>query len=157
MTGLEDSLSGSASSDDDDGESDAVNALVDKAKRLTTRSPSPETGPGKLPVSALIWFHSPPSTQLGVYRAVLPLNTEPDAYLKTLRTMQSTVASGRKWAMFMVAGGHFAGAIVRVSRAEDDAEEESPNARKNKQKKPKQETEVLLHKTFHRYTSKHSF
>lgn len=59
--------------------------------------------------------------------------------------------------MFMVAGGHFAGAIVRVSRAEDDAEEESPNARKNKQKKPKQETEVLLHKTFHRYTSKHSF
>ncbi len=60
--------------------------------------------------------------------------------------------------MFMVAGGHFAGAIVRVSRAEDgDAEEESPNVKKNKLKKPKQETEVLLHKTFHRYTSGYVF
>jgi hypothetical protein len=66
--------------------------------------------------------------------------------------MQIPVPDGRKWAMFLVAGGHFAGAIVRVSSAEDEGEE-IQKSRKAKQRKPKPDTEVLLHKTFHRYTS----
>ncbi len=54
----------------------------------------------------------------------------------------------------MVAGGHFAGAVVRVQRPEDDEENEDGKAsKKGKQKKPKPDTEVLKHKTFHRYTS----
>lgn len=53
----------------------------------------------------------------------------------------------------MIAGGHFAGAVVRVSRAYDDDSGDDEKARKRKQKKPKPETEVVLHKTFHRYTS----
>ena len=56
---------------------------------------------------------------------------------------------GRKWAMFMTAGGHFAGAVVRVSKPEFDEE----STKQKRLKRPKPDTEVLLHKTFHRYTS----
>ena len=61
--------------------------------------------------------------------------------------------------MFMVAGGHFAGALVQVSQPKDEEEEahvegDTGKGRKKKLKKPKLETEVLRHKTFHRYTSK---
>jgi hypothetical protein len=59
---------------------------------------------------------------------------------------------GRKWAMFMTAGGHFAGIVVRVSKPEVE-EESSKTAKQRKLKKPEPDTEVLLHKTFHRYTS----
>jgi hypothetical protein len=71
--------------------------------------------------------------------------------------MQQVVEDGRKWAMFMVAGGHFAGAVVRVSKAEEDEEpvDEGSAKKKKKPKKPKPDTEVLNHKTFHRYTSEH--
>jgi hypothetical protein len=149
---LEESLSGSASSDDDDDESDSISNLVNKANRLTMRSPSPETSSNKIPASPLAWFHSPPTTQLGFYRAVLPLELEQARYLDELHRMQMPIPDGRKWAIFMVAGGHFAGAIVRVSRAEDEVEVVQ-NGGKAKQKKPKPDLEVLLHKTFHRYTS----
>jgi len=152
---LEESLSGSASSDDDDDESDTISNLVNRTNRLATRSPSPESSSNKFPASPFAWFHSPPSTQLGFYRAILPLKVEPTGYLDELQKMQIGVPNGRMWAMFMVAGGHFAGAIVRVSRAEDEVEE-ILSGRKAKQKKPKPETEVLLHKTFHRYTSESS-
>lgn len=67
--------------------------------------------------------------------------------------MQTPVDGGRQWAMFMVAGGHFAGAVVRVSKT--GQENEVPS--NNKKKKPVVETEVLRHKTFHRYTSQFFF
>ena len=54
----------------------------------------------------------------------------------------------------MVAGGHFAGLVVRVRRPDgDEEEEESLTGKKKKKQKPKPEIEVLKHKTFHRYTS----
>jgi len=59
---------------------------------------------------------------------------------------------GRKWAMFMTAGGHFAGVIARVSKPEVE-EETSKTAKQKRLKRPRPDTEVLLHKTFHRYTS----
>lgn len=148
-SGLEDSLSGSASSDDDESDSDAVNALVKKSNKLKTRSPSPDADGRGLPVTALTWFHCPPSTQIGIYRTIFPLKTEATSYIEEIRSMQRSVPGGRTWAMFMTAGGHFAGAVVRVS---DDGEDDQPANRK-KPKKPKPDTEVLLHKTFHRYTS----
>ncbi len=77
--------------------------------------------------------------------------SDPAAYLSELKEMQIPYEDGRTWALFMVAGGHFAGAIVRVSRPADD-DYEADNKRK-KHKKPKPDTEVLRHKTFHRYTS----
>jgi hypothetical protein len=66
--------------------------------------------------------------------------------------MQQVVEGGRKWAMFMTAGGHFAGAIVRVSKFEDE-DEAVDGVKRKKPKRPKPDTEVLKHKTFHRYTS----
>lgn len=150
---LDESLSGSASSDDDDDddESDAIGNLVKWTNRLATRSPSSESSLIKPPASPLTWFHSPPSTQLGFYKAALPLELDETRCLDELRNMQIPVPNGRTWAMFMVAGGHFAGAVVRVSPSED--EEEIPERRKTKQKKVKPDFEVLFHKTFHRYTS----
>ena len=55
--------------------------------------------------------------------------------------------------MFMTAGGHFAGAIVRVSKPE--GADDGGVTKKGKPKKPVPELEVLKHKTFHRYTSKY--
>ncbi|KII85831.1 hypothetical protein PLICRDRAFT_56310 [Plicaturopsis crispa FD-325 SS-3] len=151
VDGLEDSLSGSASSDDDSSsDSDAVGALADKTRKLA-RSPSPETRTA--PRTALSWFHSPPATQIGVYKVLYPINLPASSYLSELREMQKGTEQGRRWAMFMVAGGHFAGAIVQVSRPEED-EQEEPAGKKKKPKKPKPDTEVLYHKTFHRYTTR---
>ncbi|KAF7370850.1 bVLRF1 domain-containing protein [Mycena sanguinolenta] len=149
VDGLEDSISGSASEDSDSDDSDdAVDALVNKATRKA-RSRSPSQGPALPAQTALAWFHSPPSTQLGVYRAVFNSGVHQSDYLSELKRMQT---GGRTWAMFMVAGGHFAGAIVRVSRGQEDDSEEVHT--KKKPKKPKADTEVLRHKTFHRYTTR---
>ncbi|KAJ7576852.1 hypothetical protein C8J56DRAFT_1171158 [Mycena floridula] len=152
IDGLEDSLSGSASSSDSDDsdESDAVATLVNRQKRVA-RSPSLDTASRNLPQTALAWFHSPPSTQIGIYRALFPTGTTESSYLSVVNDMQTRLEEGRTWAMFMVAGGHFAGAIVQVSRPEET--EEEPQSKK-KPKRPKADTEVLKHKTFHRYTTR---
>jgi Bacteroidetes VLRF1 release factor len=149
---VDDSLSGSASSSEDDEDSDAVNTLVSKTRKLDTRSPSPDTK-RQAPQTALAWFHSPPATQLGIYKAIFPLKTEISNWVEEVQNLQSARESVRTWAMFMVAGGHFAGAVIRVSKDQDDEDEDQTAKSKKKPKKPKPETEVLLHKTFHRYTS----
>lgn len=147
-------MSGSASSEEDEDEdgqdSDAVNTLVIKNKKLLkTIDEEDDDSRPSAPVTAHTWFHSPPSTQIGVYRALFVVNNNPQGYLDELKDMQKN--QERKWALFMVAGGHFAGAIVRVSRSEED--DERGGGTKTKKKQPKQDTEVLRHKTFHRYTS----
>ncbi|KAF5355319.1 hypothetical protein D9758_006035 [Tetrapyrgos nigripes] len=149
---LEESISGSASSSSSsESDSDAVATLLHKQKlNARSRSPSPSSNQHAIPRTAITWFHSPPQTQIGVYRALFPLDASETSYLDVLKDMQSPHPSGRKWAMFMVAGGHFAGAVVCVSRAE---EEEAPVSSK-KPKRPKPETEVIKHKTFHRYTTR---
>jgi hypothetical protein len=163
---LDDSLSGSASSSEDDesedrrDSDDPVAALVNKTKKQklldkTLDDDEDASTPGG-PVTAQTWFHSPPSTQIGVYRALF---SQPFDYLEELKEMQR--GRERKWALFMVAGGHFAGAVVRVSRSdaeeEEEEEEEEGGKKKKKKKKPKQDAEVLRHKTFHRYTSEFYF
>ena len=50
--------------------------------------------------------------------------------------MQNGGAEGRTWALFMVAGGHFAGAVVRVKRPDDDGDDDLAPTKKGKQKKP---------------------
>ncbi|KAG6813828.1 hypothetical protein H0H92_006772 [Tricholoma furcatifolium] len=152
---LEDSLSGSESSSDEDNssESDAVSNLISRTK-LKDRSLSPDGDRTRnIPQTALSWFHSPPSTQFGVYRALYSDPKDAPNYLEELRGMQEPCEEGRTWAMFMVAGGHFAGAIVRVSRPAED-EVEVVKGKSKKPPKPKPDTEVLRHKTFHRYTTR---
>ncbi|KAG9312931.1 hypothetical protein JVU11DRAFT_6365 [Chiua virens] len=151
--GLDDSLSGSASSDDESSdESDAVTTLLGRVNRASL-SDSPENTISRVPLTAVTWFHSPPSTQIGLYRVLYPLGTPSSAYLSELKKMQSIVEGGRRWAMFMVAGGHFAGAVVRVGRTTEE-QEEVIQTKRRKPPKPKPETEVLKHKTFHRYTTR---
>lgn len=67
--------------------------------------------------------------------------------------MQAGGEEGKFWAMFLVAGGHFAAAIVRVKNPDGVEEEQARLTKKGKLIKPKPPTEVVKHKTFHRYTS----
>lgn len=60
--------------------------------------------------------------------------------------------------MFMTAGGHFAGMIVRVSRPglpkESTADGTVKKGKGGGTQKPQPEMQVLAHKTFHRYTTR---
>jgi len=164
---LDDSLSGSASSSEEgsseEDSSDAVTTLIKKTKRLgpqvNSEADDEASRQNKVPQSPIVWFNSPEHhTQLGIYRTIFPSYIESNMYLDELREIQSGGPDGRTWAMFMVAGGHFAGAIVKVGRSDEERkkeEEEAANGRKKKTKKPISETEVLRHKTFHRYTSEY--
>lgn len=154
LSGLEDSLSGSASDSDsaNSDESDAVGNLLQRAK-ISSRPASPSDINPVAPQTPLAWFHSPPATQIGIYKALFPLKSAPASYIDELKAMQTSGGpEGRKWAMFMTAGGHFAGVIARVSKPEVE-EENTKTAKQKKLKRPRPDTEVLLHKTFHRYTS----
>ena len=158
LLALEDSLSGSASeSTDQDSDIESDKRLATLLSRATvktrSRSPSPSSIQRNLPLTPLIWFHSSPSTQIGVYRAIFNL---PDVapYLDQLREMQNCEeAEGKKWALFLVAGGHFAGAVVRVHR-DRPKDNDGGKTKKGKPKKMIPDTELIVHKTFHRYTSK---
>jgi len=88
---------------------------------------------------------------------LFPIDTPTTSYLPELKNMQERVEGGRKWAMFMVAGGHFAGAIVQVSRPAEEQDLQLSAKAKKKPPKPKPETLILKHKTFHRYTSKYCY
>lgn len=66
--------------------------------------------------------------------------------------MQHGGEEGRIWTVFMTAGGHFAGVVVRV--CPPDPEEGAAPSKAAKHKKGKQHVEVLRHKTFHRYTTR---
>jgi len=153
VDGLDDSLSGSASSTDDESEdSDAVATLVDKTRKLG-RSPSPDSEPIRGPQTALAWFHSPPSTQIGVYKFIFSRHAPSTTYVEELKELQKPVGAGRTWALFMTAGGHFAGAIVRVGRPEGH-DSQPEYTKKGKAKKQIPDVEILKHKTFHRYTTR---
>ena len=155
---LEDSLSGSASdSTDQDSDIESNKKLATLLSRATVKSrsrpPSPSSIQRNLPLTPLTWFHSPPSTQIGVYRAIFSSPDVVAPYLDQLKEMQNCKeAEGKKWALFLVAGGHFAGAVVRVHR-DRSKEDDAGKTKKGKPKKAIPDTEVIAHKTFHRYTS----
>jgi ankyrin repeat and zinc finger domain-containing protein 1 len=162
---LEDSLSGSASSSSDgseDDSDDAVAALIEKHKKhhIASERNDADDDEAIIPRSPISWFQSPeaPNTQLGAYNVIFPSSASLNEYPEALRGMQDGGSMGRSWALFMTAGGHFAGMIARVSRpgtATMDATQVTTG------KKPKgggkvPDLEILSHKTFHRYTSQHN-
>ena len=150
--GLSDSLSGSESTSEgeENSDTDRVGQLLARSKLSKSSRPSTPT-PIRIPRTALACFHSTPSTQLRVYNAVFPQEMEQDEYVSELKSMQEPKPEGRLWTMVMIAGGHFAAIVVRVQSPIED--ELATPLRKGKQPKPKQDHEILLHKTFHRYTS----
>ncbi|KAF8310101.1 hypothetical protein DL93DRAFT_2140889 [Clavulina sp. PMI_390] len=178
VEGLEGSLSGSASSSDDDSQDDsddAVSTLIQKHKKHNIRK-NPQNkgaedededyGP-KIPRSPIMWFQSSsvPNTQLGAYIAIFP-SSDPyfdsnEDNIRSLQELQDGGEHGRRWALFMVAGGHFAGMIARVSKpgrssTTSDVPEPVPTAKKGKGKANHAvpDLEILAHKTFHRYTTR---
>ncbi|KAG9018896.1 hypothetical protein FRB90_008477 [Tulasnella sp. 427] len=172
VDGLEESISGSESSESNetDPSEDKVAALLHRTRlKGKSRSVSPEGR--NIPKSPILWFTSTdiPDTQLGVYATIFSTQSSPEAYVEELREMQDGGEDGRQWAVFMTAGGHFAGAVIRVSKSvsEKEAEEaeaaaaaSAPVAPKKKSKaskapqKPAFFLEVIRHKTFHRYTTR---
>jgi hypothetical protein len=167
---LSDSISGSESTDSDaEADSDPEDAVQTALRRARTHvqstgRPDSEELTKSIPRSPIQWFHSSPSTQIGIYAAVFPLGMDPHDYVAEIKRMQLSVSAkddigtgddngGRLWTLFMIAGGHFAGMVVRVSNTPDHL---NPHA-KNKGKHKPPEYEVLMHKTFHRYTSKSLF
>ncbi|PVG04726.1 hypothetical protein CPB86DRAFT_821333 [Serendipita vermifera] len=160
IANLSDSISGSESTDSEDVSSDhdAVTSALKRA-RIADRAESPtalEGNNASIPRSAIQWFHSSPSTQLGIYRAIFPLGMESSNYVREIQSMQirqdrhSTNEERRDeklWTLLMIAGGHFAGMVVRITGSQEHL-----NKGKAKHKHP--EYDILLHKTFHRYTTR---
>ncbi|KAG8833161.1 hypothetical protein FRC17_011232 [Serendipita sp. 399] len=155
---LSDSISGSESTDSDaeSTETDAVQHALKRARISASRpvSPSEEDQDARqqIPKTAVQWFHSPPSTQIGLYRTIFPLKTEPEDYVQQLRKLQEPVDGGRYWTLLMIAGGHFAGMVVKIGR--DSTSTEITSTAKGKGKQKPTDYEVILHKTFHRYTTR---
>ena len=158
---LEESLSGSASSSSSDEASeseDAVSTLLHKHKHTRAQSSS-SPDERAIPRSPIMWLQSPDvqDTQFGVYTTLFPASTPVESYPDALRKMQDGGTRGRTWALFMTAGGHFAGMIVRVSkpgRLGEQTDTSSNKRGKGKSAHHQPEFEILAHKTFHRYTSK---
>ncbi|KAG8884362.1 hypothetical protein FRB98_002441 [Tulasnella sp. 332] len=161
MGELEDSLSGSASSEEEEAsEEDTVSALLHKTHiKGRSRSVSPSLDRGPRPRSPVLWLTSTqiPDTQFGIYTVVFPTGTAPSASVDELKAMQDGGQRGKQWAVFMTAGGHFAGSVIRVCHAEEDSDDQkSASATKKKSRDPQRnlELEVIKHKTFHRYTTR---
>lgn len=102
--------------------------------------------------SAQIYFNSdllPNTEAFGIYKALFS-NAELAVPFQSLTQWNDlTDLSTPISALFMVAGGHFAGAIVSHQKANVDG-----NARKADQSLQEQAVIFLEHKTFHRYTTR---
>jgi hypothetical protein len=147
---LSDSISGSESTDsEEDSETDAVHSALQRVRIQDSEDNS--TPERTIPGSPVRWFHSPPSTQIGVYEAVFPSKLNTEDYVNELKHMQTAPEGSRIWTMLMTAGGHFAGMVVRVSESKGNSSSSHSKAKGHHQKP---DFEVILHKTFHRYTSK---
>lgn len=155
------SISGSASSSSGSSQGSRITRLLSKARIEDTASDE-EAELADLRRraqlrTAVIWFTAknppaslgiPPDTQFGVHRALLSDSDTAADYLADLRRIQLgrpvPEDEERRLALFMVAGGHFAGMIISLR----------PRGPKDKQAvKGAGDVHVLQHKTFHRYTS----
>ena len=131
--------------DQDGVNSDEEAEIADRRRRAQLRT-------------AVIWFQPsislnsldmPKDTQLGIYRALFPPLENAIEYLVQLKSMQLRAQKvgeegERRITLLMVAGGHFAGMVVRLRPKGKSERVEVKGAG---------EVMVLKHKTFHRYTS----
>ncbi|KAG8965651.1 hypothetical protein FRC03_000346 [Tulasnella sp. 419] len=160
IEGIDESLSDTASEGSDSADSpDAVASLLNKNRQNRRhRSPSPTSAAlPNIPRAPIWWYQSPnvPDTQFGVYRTIFSLDTPPESSLDELRKMQDGGENGRLWTLFMVAGGHFAGLVVRVCFPSTTKGKDGKESKKGVVKgAPKPEMEILQSKTFHRYTTR---
>jgi hypothetical protein len=171
---IDESISGSETSESDDDEDDrprptdtTLVALLRKQAKISQEAEESETsrksrGAERQP---LLWFKSPlfPSnTSFGIYRAIFTdaEQDEPDHLVESLRKKQleplkrqnnaqeaainGTGAPGPHVFMCMIGGGHFAAMIVGLA----------PEVLKRSGGIEERQARVLVHKTFHRYTTR---
>ncbi|MCJ1479619.1 hypothetical protein MMC13_008305 [Lambiella insularis] len=171
---LNESISGSESSSDDEDEGNGakdttLSALLKKQARIQSsketdvEAPRRKRGSGSPP---LIWFSSsilPSNTSLGVYRALFTDAEQHKADIldvlksKQLRTSQvksnqngsngvplPSSMTGPNIFLCMIGGGHFAAMVVSLT----------PKLGKKATGVEERQAVVLAHKTFHRYTTR---
>ncbi|KAL2834600.1 hypothetical protein BJY01DRAFT_239111 [Aspergillus pseudoustus] len=161
---LDESISGSESSDTEEDEEggDQLTALLKRQAKISqTAGEAGDSTPrsrGKLP---LLWFSNPglPSnTSLGVYRALFTNAEQEEArYLAgSLRKKQLAPVNPQKKEtgnnpsasphifMCMIGGGHFAAMLVSLA----------PEIHRRQGGIEERQARVIVHKTFHRYTTR---
>lgn len=166
---LDESISGSESSESDEEEADGsadttLTALLKKQAKLSGNDGEDETvvkkGVAKNP---LFWLSSsalPSNKSLGVYRAIFSTaeQNEPGNLVETIRRKQlapvkartnnaqgqDPAVSGAHIFMCMIGGGHFAAMLVSLA----------PEIHRKQGGIEERQARVIAHKTFHRYTTR---
>lgn len=166
---LDESISGSESSESDEEEADGsadttLAALLKKQAKLSGNDGEDETlvkkGVAKNP---LFWLSSsalPSNKSLGVYRAIFSTaeQNEPGNLVETIRRKQlapvkartnnaqgqDAAVSGAHIFMCMIGGGHFAAMLVSLA----------PEIHRKQGGVEERQARVIAHKTFHRYTTR---
>ncbi|KAJ5649801.1 uncharacterized protein N7484_003524 [Penicillium longicatenatum] len=166
---LDESISGSESSESDDEEADGsadttLTALLKKQAKLSGGNDEDETEvKNKVAKSPLFWLSSsalPSNKSLGVYRAIFSTTeqNEPGHLVETIRKKQlapvkartnnaqgqDPAASGPHIFMCMIGGGHFAAMLVSLA----------PEIHRKQGGVEERQAGVIAHKTFHRYTTR---
>ncbi|KAF2864321.1 hypothetical protein K470DRAFT_261234 [Piedraia hortae CBS 480.64] len=140
---LDESLSGSESSEDSESDDDDQIALL--LKRHAQITDTEEAAEGQVEArSTIIWFTSPLLSEdehLGVYRVLFSKQdlSEPVSALRRKQFSQ-TQGQNRHYFMCMLSGGHFAGMVISLQPKFSRGGEASPI--------------ILAQKTFHRYTTR---
>ncbi|KAI8391286.1 uncharacterized protein BYT42DRAFT_591877 [Radiomyces spectabilis] len=154
---LSDSLSGSGSEDSDDEEdrrdNDKIATLVGKqqmqdsvvADLIQQATSDLQLSPLQRKYSALTWYTAsnlyPASLHFGLYRNLFT-SLDDNCKIEKLQAEQY-LGKPRIWTVLLMGGGHFAGAVLDITKSPGVAE-----TRHEKQMK------MLEHKTFHRYTTR---
>lgn len=168
---LDESISGSESSEDDEGDASqpTLTALLKKQAKISRVDEDEEVSPKKRNTgkNPLLWFSSssfPSNTSLGIYRALFSNaeQDEPGYLVDSLRKKQLAPISPQRSNgassqaptshlkpsphifMCMIGGGHFAAMLVSLA----------PEIHRRQGGIEDRQARVITHKTFHRYTTR---
>jgi len=171
---LDESISGSDSSDTEDDEDNThpndttLSALLKRQARIAQHDeddgpvPLRRRGPGNAPMYWLTSPKLPEGMGLGIYRAILSIEEQESAQKnlvdilkrKQIQPIQAKHSSSKQDAaprpqdphffLCMIGGGHFAAAIISLA----------PEVRKGPGGIEERHAVVKAHKTFHRYTTR---
>lgn len=169
---LDESISGSESSEEDEDEGDAsqptLTALLKKQAKISQADDDEEVSSKKESTgkNPLLWFSSsilPSNTSLGIYRALFTdvEQNEPGYLVDSLRKKQLLPANARQNGsisgtpapqakssphvfLCMIGGGHFAAMLVSLV----------PEIHRRQGGIEDRQPRVIAHKTFHRYTTR---
>lgn len=136
-------------SDDEDDKRSKLDAIMENIS-LETPTEDENTVSYMNTKSPYILFKSPLLPQnraFGVYKSIFNEEQLAQGPLESLKAFSS--ASSRQSALFMIGGGHFAGAIISHVRRSTKG-----NAPSQKESRQEQAVNIVVSKTFHRYTTR---